>query len=274
MFGSDESLIESNGLPPAPASFQTALLDALDTPTIKVKKRHRLWNAGTSPSVLYMLQSGWAYTYQSSHGKALNVIDVFLPGDLAGVRDASLRRHSTDAAMLTDGVISVLDKAQLYDLFERAPSLARHLFIYAAHQQASLANRLTNVMGNDARCRIAHFILDIFYRLKKVQRGLGHRFPFPLLQKHISLALGLTHVHVSRLLKELEEQGVIRKTRQELEILDLKRLVEMANYPKEALSDGETGIALHVALASASPEAAGPQTGLSSTHAPAKRDSN
>lgn len=246
MLGQDENLAQSNGLPLLPGSLQADLLEAIEAPAITVKKKHLLWQAGSEPSMLYMLQSGWAYTYQARDGKPANVIDVFIPGDLMGIRDASLPRHTTTAAMLTDGTVSALTKHQLQRLFERSPALAMEIHSHAVRQQEVLTNRLVSVLGNDARCRIAHFIVEIYSRLKEVYRHVGTDFTFPLLQKHISLALGLTHVHVSRLLKELEEQGIIRKTRRYLEVLDMERLAEMARYPLDATTDTDMGNALHV----------------------------
>ena len=251
MPGQEEGLTPSNGLPLLPGSLQANLLDAIEAPTISVKKKHLLWQVDSEPSMLYMVQSGWAYTYQTHDGEPTNVIDVFIPGDLMGIRDASLPRHTTTAAMLTEGTISVLTKHQLQRLFERSPALAMEIHSHAIRQQEVLTNRLVNVLGNDARCRIAHFIVEIYYRLKAVYRHIGTDFPFPLLQKHISLALGLTHVHVSRLLKELEGQNVIRKTRRYLEVLDMERLAEMANYPLDTLPGADMGKALHVQASTA-----------------------
>lgn len=249
MSGQEEGGPPSNGLPLMPGSLQADLLDAIEAPAISVKKKHLLWQAGSEPSMLYMLQSGWAYTYQTRDGQPANVLDVFIPGDLMGIRDASLPRHTTTAAMLTEGTVSVLTKHQLQRLFEHSPALAMEIHTHAIRQQEVLTNRLVNVLGNDARCRIAHFIVEIYYRLKAVYRQIGRDFPFPLLQKHISLALGLTHVHVSRLLKELEGQGIIRKTRSHLEVLDMERLAEMANFPLEMAFGAGIGSSLHIQAA-------------------------
>ena len=246
MFGQDENLTPSNGLPLIPGSLQADLLNAVEALEISVKKKHQLWQVGSEPSMIYMLQSGWAYTYQLRDGKPINVIDVFIPGDLMGIRDASLTRHTTTAAMLTDGTISTLTKHQLQRLFERSPALAMEIHTHAIRQQEVLTNRLVNVLGNDARCRIAHFIVEIYSRLKAVYRNLRMDFTFPLLQKHISLALGLTHVHVSRLLKELEEQGIIRKTRRYLEVLNMEKLAEMASYPLDMALDAGSRNPLHL----------------------------
>lgn len=183
------------------------------------------------------MRSGWAYSYHCLGENTLRVLDIFLPGDLMGIRDATLPHHYTTAAMLTDGVICPFPTSRIRDIFENHSNLAMGIHASAARQQAVITDRLINVLSNDARCRIAHFILEIYYRLKRVQAELGTGFTLPLLQKHISLALGLTHVHVSRIIKELHEENVIRKTRQDIEILDLARLQQISNFNSEKFGD-------------------------------------
>lgn len=154
-----------------------------------------------------------------------------------GICDATLPHHYTTAAMLTDGVICPFPTSRLKDIFENHPNLAMGIHASAARQQAVITDRLINVLSNDARCRIAHFILEIYYRIKRVHGDLGSGFTLPLLQKHISLALGLTHVHVSRVLKELHVDNVIKKTRSEIEILDLTCLHQISNFNAEKFGD-------------------------------------
>ena len=52
----------------------------------------------------------------------------------------------------------------------------------------------------------------------------------PLTQEHIGDALGLTNVHVSRMLRELREEGVLILKTGVLRLLDPGRLIEIAGY--------------------------------------------
>jgi CRP-like cAMP-binding protein len=69
------------------------------------------------------------------------------------------------------------------------------------------------------------FILEVFERLTK--RGLadGATIPFPLRQHIIADALGLTQVHVSRIITALRKRGAIRLTGGKLTILDMGLLL-------------------------------------------------
>ena len=50
------------------------------------------------------------------------------------------------------------------------------------------------------------------------------RVPLPLTQEHIGDALGLTNVHVNRMLRELREEGVLVLKNGVLRLLDPRRL--------------------------------------------------
>ncbi|SFH27435.1 Crp/Fnr family transcriptional regulator [Modicisalibacter xianhensis] len=217
---------------------EAQILSELEQDPQEVKKGHELWTVGMRPEQLYTLRSGWAYSYHCLGENTIRVLDIFIPGDLMGIRDATLPHHYTTAVMLTDGIICPFPTGRIKDIFEAHPNLAMGIHASAARQQAVITDRLINVLSNDARCRIAHFILEIYYRIKRVHGDLGSGFTLPLLQKHISLALGLTHVHVSRILKELHEDNVIKKTRTEIEILDLTCLHQISNFDTEKFGDG------------------------------------
>lgn len=216
---------------------EARLLAELEHDPLNVKKGYPLWQDGQRPDQLYTLRSGWAYSFHCLGNDTIRVLDIFLPGDLMGIRDATLPHHYTTAAMLTDGVICPFPTSRIKGIFENHPNLAMGIHASAARQQGVITDRLINVLSNDARCRIAHFILEIYYRLRRVHDDLGTGFTLPLLQKHISLVLGLTHVHVSRILKELHEEKVIRKTRRDIEILDLECLHQLSNFDVEKFGD-------------------------------------
>ena len=217
---------------------EAQLLAELEQDPIEVKKGTVLWEAGRQPDEIYTLHSGWAYSYHGGEDSTMRVLDIFLPGDLMGIRDATLFQHYTAASMLTDGVVCPFSISRIKEIFNEYPDLAMAIHASAARQQAVITDRLINVLSNDARCRIAHFILEIYYRLKRIHGDLGNGFTLPLLQKHMSLILGLTHVHVSRILKEMEEEKIIRKTRKDIEILNLERLHHISHFNAEKFGDG------------------------------------
>ena len=78
---------------------------------------------------------------------------------------------------------------------------------------------------------LAESILDIGeLDLADQLLGGGHELPFPLTQEMLGELTGLTPVHTNRVLRKLRSDGVMISERQRIEILDLPKLAEIADY--------------------------------------------
>jgi CRP-like cAMP-binding protein len=79
--------------------------------------------------------------------------------------------------------------------------------------------------------RIARLVLNLVERLLKrgMTRGEPVELDFPLRQRHIADATGLTPVHVSKVLSEFRRNGLIRLSERSLTILDLTGFRRIAN---------------------------------------------
>lgn len=77
---------------------------------------------------------------------------------------------------------------------------------------------------------MAHFLLELSARLHLV--GIGDRsgYECPLTQYHMADALGLSAVHVNRVLRHLREEGLVTFQNGRVKIDDLDGLVSLANF--------------------------------------------
>ena len=83
---------------------------------------------------------------------------------------------------------------------------------------------------------MAHFICELFLRLRAVGRVEGDTIQLPLTQAELGDTLGLSTVHVNRVLQELRKEGLIRWQGDALTILDWKRLEEVGEFTSTYLS--------------------------------------
>lgn len=224
------------------------LLSQLEQQSIRVSKGAALWHTDCIPETIYTLGSGWAYACHHDANGRERVLDVFVPGDLAGIREVTYRSHHTTVSMLTDGVLYPLHTERLLDIVYQSPRLALAVHSCAARQQAIIAERLVNVLSNDAKARVAHFVLEIYYRLRRVDDTIDEYFSLPLKQKHLSLMLGMTHVHISRIMAELEEAKLLCRHGKSIEILNLPQLAELGDFNPDRFTGGLNPLlAAHIA---------------------------
>lgn len=88
---------------------------------------------------------------------------------------------------------------------------------------------MTDLGRRTADERIARLMLTLMARLDA--RGLVRdlSFSFPLRQRHIADATGLTPVHVSRVIGSFRNAGLIEITGRSLKILNLAELRRVSN---------------------------------------------
>ncbi|WP_316200529.1 MULTISPECIES: helix-turn-helix domain-containing protein [unclassified Bradyrhizobium] len=79
-----------------------------------------------------------------------------------------------------------------------------------------------------AERRIAHLLLSLMRRVAVDGVVQHHRYPFPLKQQHIADAVGLTSVHVSRVLALFRDRKILTITEGRLEVTDLAELERLA----------------------------------------------
>lgn len=209
---------------------ERAFLERLERAPRPLKCHQCLWHFREPIKTLYTLQSGWAYAYKISLMGEMKVIEIFTPGDIIGLRDFTFGRHLSHVRMMTDGVVCAFPYQHIIEACQRSPSLTAAFFATASRDQALMTERLTSLVHCSARMKIAHFIVEMYLRLKQTSPEIGYRFDFPLNQKLMASLLGLTSVHVSRMMGELAREGLVRKQRRVLEILDFERLCEEAQF--------------------------------------------
>jgi CRP-like cAMP-binding protein len=77
---------------------------------------------------------------------------------------------------------------------------------------------------------MAHFLLELGARLKLVGMGDRSGFDCPLTQYHLADALGLSAVHVNRVLQHLREEGLVTFQKRRVVFDDFDRLQDLADF--------------------------------------------
>lgn len=185
------------------------------------------WNVGKSPLIIL---NGWAYTYRHLGSGGRQLIDILIPGDIAGLRTSLLGVQHQEFRTIGQVETAEIQSRLIPRLFEDWPRLALGLLLIANQDSELLAERLVSVGRRPALARVSHFLLELGARLEIVGLGTRESFRCPLTQADIADALGLSAIHVNRVLRRLREQRLLVFRNGEVEILDLKRLTTLAQF--------------------------------------------
>ena len=89
---------------------------------------------------------------------------------------------------------------------------------------------IVNVGQRPAPSRLAHIIVELRERLKVIGQVSGARFEMPLTQEQIGEAMGITAVHVNRIVKQLRDDNVLELHRGSVTVIDEQKLLELADF--------------------------------------------
>ncbi|MEA2117283.1 Crp/Fnr family transcriptional regulator [Halovibrio sp. HP20-50] len=216
-----------------------ALLLGLELSPRYMSASEVLWQESENADLFCVVKEGWAYSYRNLKNGSKQILKFYLPGDIIGIRDFGFSRRLASVAMINKGVICPFSYQQLFELFGRS-SLAAGIVATATRQQAQLSERLIYLGKYAAHEQLAHFLYEIYLRLKRINAVEDNSFFMPLTQELISDALGMSPVHVSRTFSMLREEGLVIRKRQHVTLPDpeaLARLVEFNDsYIDEFLS--------------------------------------
>jgi CRP-like cAMP-binding protein len=215
---------------------EIALLQVLERDARTHPEGAVLWEAGMPLRELHTLTRGWACSMCLLPSGERQVLEVFLPGQIMGLRELGFPHTQSTLVGLTEIEACPFPRQSLIALFHKSARLAEVLFLLQSREQALLTERIISVGRRPAAERLAHFVLEIKARLGTSDLS----FDFPLRQDVIGDALGLSSVHVSRTLSHLREDGLMCVSGGRVEIMDLEALIDFAGFNRfnfEQLAD-------------------------------------
>jgi CRP-like cAMP-binding protein len=118
----------------------------------------------------------------------------------------------------------------LIEVFETCPRLAAAVLWAASSEEAVVVERLVSLGRRDALERTAHFLLELGARLRLVGLATKDGYDCPLSQYHLADALGLSAVHVNRVLRHLREDGLLTFRNGTVTFDDFDQLVHIVDF--------------------------------------------
>ena len=153
-----------------------------------------------------------------------------VPGDFIGLRSVLLRTSDHAFAAVTDIVVAEVPARQMLDTFQRLPRLGAAILWAASRDEAMVVEHLVGVGRRSALARTAHLLVELGLRLQLVGLGTERGFACPLNQYLLADALGLTAIHLNRVLRQLRERGLVTFRDGRVVFHDLAGLRDLAEY--------------------------------------------
>jgi len=152
-------------------------------------------------------------------------------GGLPGVLEFEDDEATIEVECLSDVIVSDVSAlvSQVRSL-ELPPEIKQALWLGFRFERALMLNAIDRLSRQSGYERIAHFYVDMLFRLKLVGLVTNNSYACPVTQPVLADALSLSVVQVSRLSTQLTRQGLLLRDRRSVKILNLDRLRAEAEY--------------------------------------------
>lgn len=192
--------------------------------------RHDIVRFGEEPTQCCLVLQGWVSRYAALSEGGRQILSFYVAGDMPDLQSLHLRRMDHHLATLTSCTIAFIAHDELRRVFARHPSLIgvmwRDTLIDAAHYR----ERITSLGRRQALGRVAHLFCELYLRQRAMGLTSGFSYPMAPKQSELADALGLTSVHLNRVLRTLRTRGLVTLNGGILTIEDWDELVTVAEF--------------------------------------------
>lgn len=216
------------------ASFTDREVAALVRISADAEPRRRgqdLVRHGDRPDAVHFLLSGWACRYKVLDDGKRQILAYLLPGDVCDLHVSLLSRMDHHIGLLSDALIAAVPADEVHAMMDMHREIERALWCSTLADAAILREWLVTAGRRDAFSAVGHRLCEIRHRLKAV--GLVDKdgaFDLPLSQEELADSLGLSSVHVNRVLSRLRARELILADRRRMTLTQPERLAEMTGF--------------------------------------------
>ncbi len=180
---------------------------------------------------VHILLEGWACRHRMVGDADRQITAFMFPGDTASCWTPIESPFDHGVRTLTPCRVMVANRERLADLARRHPVIATRLRRALRTDVSILNDWLVNVGRRKAPERIAHLLCELNHRLEIARPGIhnGERV-IPLTQQDIADALGMTSVHVNRVVQKLRANHLVEIRKGSLILRDPQGLARLCDF--------------------------------------------
>lgn len=188
-------------------------------------RRHQhLVRTGDAPNAMFRIEDGWACRYQALGAGRRQITALFLPGEYCEPQWVLQPRTTAPVLALTSLRVRHFALSELTGAAPRAKDRTREMLTATLQILERQSDWIATLGRKTAPERLCALLCDVFARLAASGRVSDNSFSMPLTQADLADVVGLTPVHVNRVLKLLRTRGLIQLQAKRLRLVDPEAL--------------------------------------------------
>jgi len=191
---------------------------------------------GTRPIYSTLIVDGLAARYKVLEDGGRQFTSLQVAGDFVDLHAFLLKTMDHGIVALSPCHVLAAEHSKLKAITEQAPHLTRLLWLDTLVDGAIHREWIVAMGRRSKTSHLAHLICELFVRLQVVKKTREMSFHLPLSQAELADVLGLSVVHMNRVIGTLRRMNVVSWTSHMITILDWERLVTIAEFDPTYLS--------------------------------------
>lgn len=179
-----------------------------------------------------LIKDGWAARYKLLPNGRRQITAIMLPGDFIDLQRLGNKPASNGIVALTPLILLSSSFETANSLQAASPAIAALLWEEGMIEHAIMQEWLVAMGRRSAVGHMAHLVCELIHRQLAAERvRIGDaEFPVPLTQGDLADVLGLSIVHVNRVLRVLRHENVATWTNQTITRIDFQKLQAIASF--------------------------------------------
>ncbi|BDL41781.1 Crp/Fnr family transcriptional regulator [Methylorubrum sp. GM97] len=188
---------------------QRHAIENLPVRTYNLAARQDIMRDGNKPSYCCLIFDGWVCRYKLLGDGRRQIFSFHVPGDIPDLQSLHIPTMDHGLATMTKASVAFIPHESLRDLTLRHPSIGALFWRDTLVDAGTFRAWMIGMGRRSSFEHMAHLFCELYLKLQAVGLAEHYRFPLPMTQIDLADALGLTCVHISRVLKEMRGRGLI-----------------------------------------------------------------
>lgn len=190
---------------------------------------------GSHHEEIHIIEEGWASQDILLEDGQICIIGFLLPGDTTEINSSLTPKSDFAVKALTPLKTARIPAKDFKEVLAGNPNLTKAFSLVKLTGEAIDRELLVNITAKPAEERIASLLCELAFRATNVRADEHVSLHIPLTQADLGRALGLSAVHVNRVMKRLRQQGLVAVTSGNVTVLDWPALAEYSGFRSDYL---------------------------------------
>jgi CRP-like cAMP-binding protein len=170
------------------------------------------------------------------------ILSFHIAGDIPDLQSLHLSVMDHSLGTLVPSKLAFIQHDDLHALLRGHPRLHDLFWRDTLIDAAVFRQWMVGIGRRSAQTRIAHLLCELLARLRAVELAEDHAFRLPVTQAEMGDALGLSTVHVNRVLQTLRGERLIAWRGDSVTVLDWEGLQDRGEFDPIYLHLAKTGV--------------------------------